>query len=68
MNALCSFRLCKLSNEDLLKKVDELTDNMFKTGRFPDTQIPARPNQDYDLLIGELLIRFKTLTEETTQP
>lgn len=59
MNKIASFRLCKLSDEELLKKVDEGTDNIFKTGIIPSCHIPARPDSDYDLLIGELLLRFK---------
>ena len=59
MNGIVSFRLCKLSDEELLKKVDEGTDNIFKTGVIPSCHIPARPDSDYDLLVGELLLRFK---------
>ena len=59
MNKIASFRLCKLSDEELLQKVDEGTDNIFKTGVIPSCHIPARPDSDYDLLIGELLLRFK---------
>lgn len=58
MNAIASFRKCTLSNDELLKKVDELTDEMFQTLKVPYKHIPARPNSDLDLLIGELLLRF----------
>jgi hypothetical protein len=58
MNAISSFRKCTLSNNELLKKVDELTDNIYKEGKIPTRHIPARPNEDYDLLVGELLLRF----------
>lgn len=58
MNAISSFRLCTLSDKELLKKIDELTDKMFTDGKIPTRHIPAEPNNDYDLLIGELLIRF----------
>lgn len=58
MNAISGFRLYNLSNKDLISKVNHLTDEMYKSGRIPDRQIPARPNDDYDLLIGELLLRF----------
>jgi hypothetical protein len=63
MNAITSFRKCTLSNEDLLQKVDEGTDNMYKKGKIPDRQIPARPDDDYDLLVGELILRFKESLE-----
>lgn len=41
-----------------MQKVDELTDQMSQTGEIPYRHIPARPNADYDLLVGELLKRF----------
>lgn len=65
MNAITSFRLCKLSDEELLKKVDEGTDNIYKEGKIPSRHIPARPESDYDLLVGELILRFK---ERITPP
>lgn len=60
MNAIAKFRKCTLSNEQLCQKVDELTDNFYKTGdnRVLERYIPARPNDDYDLLVGELILRF----------
>src|SRR5690554_4706077 len=58
MNGVATFRLCKLSNNDLIKKVDSGTDEMFKTGKIPTRNIPARPDQDYDLLVGEMIYRF----------
>lgn len=68
MNRLVSFGLCTLTDEELIEKVDSLTDEMYKTGQLHSRHIPARPNADYDLLIGELLIRFKnTLSDETKE-
>jgi hypothetical protein len=64
MNGIVSFRLCKLSNDELLKKVDETTDNMYKNCRIPDRHIPARPNEDYDLLVGELVVRARKAFDE----
>lgn len=64
MNSLVSFRLCKLSDEELLEKVDQLTDEMYQTGKIHARHIPARPDQDYDLLVGELLVRFKEKIEK----
>ena len=58
MNAITNFRKCKLSNNDLLQKIDTLTDEIFKNQEVPTRHIPARPDADYDLLIGELLQRF----------
>ena len=59
MNSLVSFRLCTLSNDELIAMVDDKTDEIFKTGNIPSRHIPARPDGDYDLLVGELLLRFK---------
>lgn len=61
MNGIVSFRLCSLSDEELMDKVDKMTDDMFETQSIPKRNIPARPNSDYDLLIGELIMRFKEL-------
>lgn len=54
MNAICSFRKCTLSDEELIAAVDRACDEMYQTGRIQDRQIPARPNKDFDLLVGEL--------------
>ena len=59
MNAITSFRLCKLYDEELMNRVDKMTDQMYETGKIPSRNIPARPDKDYDLLIGELLVRYK---------
>jgi hypothetical protein len=61
MNAITSFRLCKLSTHELVIKVDKQTDRMFETQRLPTRNVPAEPNEDYDLLIGELILRFGEL-------
>lgn len=59
MNAIVGFGLCTLSDQELLEKVDQMTDEMYKKGDIHLRHIPARPNEDYDLLVGELLTRFK---------
>lgn len=59
MNAITGFRLCTLTDDELINRVDKLTDQMFETGKIPSRHIPARPNDDLDLLIGELLLRYK---------
>jgi hypothetical protein len=61
MNAICQFRLCTLSNAELLEKIEKITDEMYESGQVPYQHIPAQPNNDYDLLIGELLLRFAKL-------
>jgi hypothetical protein len=65
MNGIVNFRLCTLSDLELIKKVDQLTDDLFgnennqKRENVLIRHIPAQPNNDYDLLIGELILRFK---------
>lgn len=61
MNTIATFRKCTLNNQELLRAVDTLTDKMYKDGKIPDRQIPARPDQDYDLLVGELILRFNSI-------
>lgn len=63
MNAIVSFRKCTLTNEDLIQKVDKAIDNMYESGKIPTRNIPARPNEDFDLTAGELLIRFSELAK-----
>ena len=58
MNGLVSFRLCKLSNEELIEKVDKTLDEMYQTNKIPLRHIPARPDSDFDLLVGEMIMRF----------
>jgi len=66
MNGIVSFRLCKLTNKQLAERVDKLTDNLYKLGpeKVISRHIPARPDEDYDLLIGELVMRFTELFEQ----
>ena len=59
MNAICSFRKCSLSDIELLVKVDRFTDDIYRLNVIPSRHVPALPNDDYDLLIGELLLRFR---------
>lgn len=65
MNAIAIFRKCDLSDIDLLSEIDKQTDEMFEKQKVPVRQIPASPNKDYDLLIGELILRFKDMMEKT---
>ena len=60
---LVGFRLCKLDNEELARCVAEGLNKMYDTGKLPDRHIPARPDQDFDLLLGELIVRFNELTD-----
>lgn len=58
MNAIAKFRKCTLSDDELLKRVDSKVDEMYKKGKIPERHIPARPDDDFDLLVGELIIRY----------
>ena len=58
MNGIATFRLCTLKHKELIKKIDKSTDNMFVSGKLPNRFIPARPNEDYDLIVGEMIYRF----------
>jgi len=59
MNAIATFRKCTLSDEDLMEEIDKQTDYMFENGKIPTRHVPAQPNNDYDLLVGELILRLK---------
>ena len=60
------FRKCTLTDRELIEKVDKITDEIYKSAskRVPPMSIPARPDHDYDLLIGELILRFGGLIKE----
>lgn len=52
---------CTLTDKELADKVKAELDKMIKTGGKSFTmQVPARVNDDTDLLIAELLTRFRT--------
>lgn len=55
---LVNFRLCTLSDKELAKKVSEKLFDMYEKGTVPSRNIPARPDEDFDLLVGELIYRF----------
>lgn len=59
---LIQFRLCKLENKELAERVAAALNQMYDTGRLPVREIPARPDDDFDLLIGELIVRFMEAT------
>lgn len=64
MNTIVTFRLCTLTNNELLAKVDKGIDKLYEENKILSRYIPARPNEDFDLLVGELLVRFKNLINE----
>jgi len=56
---LVNFRLCTLSDNLLLNEISTHLISMYKTGKLPPRHIPARPDEDFDLLVGELMVRYK---------
>lgn len=58
MNAITKFRLCTLTDNELLIAVDCATDQMYQTGKIPARYVPARHDADFDLIVGELICRF----------
>ncbi len=64
---LVNFRLCKLSNLELSERVADGLNEMYNTGKLPARHIPAQPDNDFDLLVGELLVRFHELTNKETK-
>lgn len=63
MNSIANFRKCTLSNKELLERVDIHTDNIYQLVEIPPRHIPALPDRDFDLLVGELMLRFKEMEE-----
>ena len=64
MNSIVNFRQCTLSDKELIEKVDKMTDEIFITRKLPSMHIPARPNEDYDLLVGEVIRRYSELVDK----
>lgn len=54
---------CTLSNDDLIDKIDNELQKMCFTRRVPLMSIPAKPNEDFDLMIAELLVRYMAALE-----
>ncbi len=62
---IAQFRLCTLSNNQLIKAVaDGLIEMYTEPTKVPTRQIPARPDKDFDLLVAEMIIRFAELDEQ----
>lgn len=54
---LVNFRLCTLTDDELLSEIGQKLESLYCEGTIK-RHIPARPNEDFDLLIGELMVRF----------
>lgn len=67
MNGVATFRLCSLNDDELIAAVDSATDDMFASGKIPSRHIPAQPNKDYDLIVGEMIYRFDESRKEAAK-
>lgn len=53
------FRKCSLTDNELAEAVAEGLCKMYSEPvSVPSRHIPARPDEDFDLLVGELVLRF----------
>ena len=59
---LVQFRFCTLDNKALAELVAEKLNQMYENGRVPFRNIPARPDEDFDLVLAELIVRFMEVT------
>lgn len=65
---LIQFRKCTLTDEDLAKLVADGLCKMYEEPvSVPTRHIPARPDEDFDLLVGELVVRFLEKTKTVNQ-
>ncbi len=52
------FRKCTLTDKQLAVAVAEALNKMYDDGKTPTRSIPAQVNEDFDLLVCELVVRF----------
>lgn len=65
---LIQFRKCTLTDKPLAEAVAAGLTKMYqKPVSVPPRQIPARPDEDFDLLVGEMVVRFLEKTEVLKQ-
>jgi hypothetical protein len=56
---LVQFRKCSLTDKELAEKVAEGLNKMYtEPVSVPSRHIPAQPNNDFDLIVAELIVRF----------
>lgn len=56
---LIQFRKCTLTDKDLAEAVAAALCKMYEPPvSVPSRNIPARPDEDFDLLVGEIVVRF----------
>lgn len=63
MNGVATFRKCSLSNDELIKRADGMIDSLYNENadrhKILSRHIPARPDEDFDLVLGEVLLRLR---------
>ena len=64
---LIQFRKCTLTDKPLAEAVSAGLIQMYQRGSVPTRHIPARPDEDFDLLVGELIVRFLEKTDVLKQ-
>ena len=65
---LIQFRKCTLTDKPLAESVAAGLTKMYQEPvSVPSRNIPARPDEDFDLLVGELVVRFLEKTEVLKQ-
>ena len=61
---LIQFRKCTLTDKELAEAVAAGLTKMYKKPvTVPSRHIPAMPDEDFDLLVGEIVVRFLEKTE-----
>ena len=61
---LIQFRKCTLTDKPLAEAVADGLNKMYQQPvTVPSRHIPARPDEDCDLITGELIVRFLEKTE-----
>lgn len=65
---IAQFRLTTLNDNELIESVAEKLCQMYTPPVIvPTRNIPAQPNSDFDILVSELILRFKDLKEITRE-
>lgn len=65
---LIQFRKCTLTDKPLAEAVAAGLNKMYSEPvAVPSRHIPARPDEDFDLLVGEIVVRFLEKTEVLKQ-
>lgn len=65
---LIQFRKCALTDKPLAEAVAAGLNKMYSEPvSVPSRHIPARPDEDFDLLVGELIVRFLEKTDVLKQ-